>query len=245
MSRKEDYLDRIEDFSEVVLPEVEMYEKDKQKIKIEVIDMINKLKSKNRDEFNINVTEEEAIEMKLELGEDADKRVRGVKSAKFMKEIIEKTIEKELEREKIVHRVEFILPSIMFYGLSSIYNYMIVTEDSFIWYGFDSNYKIVTKGRRKIAELNRVGRVRFCSDDEAGVEFYVSGKDFYFPMIIRGDKAIKKMDEVIAYLSDEGVKKFNKDKFAKYEKIFYIVLYGLAAIGMFKAVEVVFGRLMQ
>ena len=240
MSRKEDYIDKIEDFSNEKLPSINIDPEDQRKIKEGVINLIKKLKEKNLNDFNINVTEEEAINIKEELGENSEKRVYGVKDSKIMMGIVEKTIEKELEGETIIKSVKYRLPSIVFYGLSSIYNYTFVTDKEFIWYGFDINYKIVTQGRKPLSMLKRAGRVRNEQDEDGGIEFYVSGKGFYMPMIIRGGDSIDEMEEMIEYLNSIGVKKFNKDKFAKYEKLFYIILYGITVFGLIKAVSILF-----
>ena len=240
MSRKEDYINKIEDFSNESLPNININPEDQRRIKESVMKLIKNLKEKNLNDFKINITEEEAINIKNELGEDAEKRVLGVKNSKVMKGIVEKTIEKELEDETIIKKVEYKLPSIAFSGLSAIFNYAFVTDKEFIWYGFDINYKIVTKGRRKLSELKRVGRVREGLDEESGIEFYISGKNFYFPMIIRGSDSIADIDEMIEYLVSIGVKRFNKDKFAKYEKIFYIITYSIVALGLLKFITSVF-----
>lgn len=233
MREKEDYLNKIEDFTAVTLPGVEINESDKEKIKMNIMKLIGELQERNSDEFKINVTDEEVETIQSNLDEESDKRVYGVKDSKVMKEIIEQTIVNELKDENIIQSIEYELPSIVYWGCSAIFNYAYVTDKEFIWYGFDIEYKLVSKGRESLENIKSVGRMREDKTDEGGIEFWIRGGEAYFVLVIHGAKKVREMDEFIKFFTDRGVKLFDKKKFATREKIFYALTWGMTAIAFF------------
>lgn len=233
MSRNESYIDKIEDFSNIELPDVDIYEEDKEKIKSNIVKILGDLKQKNSDDFKINVTQEQADELKNQLGKEVDDRVFGVRGSKFMKKIIEQTIQDELEGERIIKSIEYELPPVVFWGLSAIHNYAYITDKEFIWYNFDVNYKLVSKGRELLTSIKTVGRVRHDKTDSGGIEFFVRGEKFYFVLIIHGSEKVHEMDDFIGYIHDNyKAKLFDKNKFAKGEMIFYGITAVLVIIGL-------------
>ncbi|MGL4654691.1 MAG: hypothetical protein ACRCWM_02220 [Sarcina sp.] len=242
MKKKEDYLNKIEDFTNVELPNVEMKDADKEQIKENIMKLINKLQERNLDEFEINVSEEDINTISENIDKDSDRRVYGVKDSKVMKQIIEQTIANELRGEKIIKSIEYELPSIVYWGRSAIFNYAYITETDLVWFGFDIEYKLVSKGRDKLSNIKSVGRVRekISEYEETGIEFWIRGEEAYFALIIYGDKKVKEMDEFIQYFIDKGAKVFDQKKFAFREMLFYAFTWGVAAIGIFFVLREIF-----
>ncbi|MGL5067690.1 MAG: hypothetical protein ACRC6T_07660 [Sarcina sp.] len=235
MRNQEDYLNKIEDFSKVTLPNIDINQKDKEKIKENIMKLIKKLQEKNLDEFKININEDDIEAIKNNLGEDSDKRVYGVKDSKVMKEIIEQTIANELKGENIIQSIEYELPSIIYWGRSAIFNYAYVTDKEFIWYSFTIDYQLVSKGREKLEKIKSVGRVREDDGegDDNGIEFWIRGGEAYFILVIHGAKKVREMDKFLEFFTNRGVKLFDKKQFAMREKIFYLITWGMVAVGLF------------
>lgn len=233
MKKDENFIDKIEDFSNFEFPIEDICNEEKEAIKKNVISILSQLKNKNNLEHNINVTEKEAIELRDELGDKGSESIMGVKDSRFMKSIIRKSIEDELKNETIIKSIEYQLPSFIYWGLSAVFNFAYITDKEFIWYGFDINYKLVTKGKEKLKDISVVGRVRDNDDDKHGVEFFIKGKNSYFVLMIHGERKVAQMDDFIGYIHKTyKVKLFDKKKFAKKERACYIVITILAIIGV-------------
>ncbi|MGL4451193.1 MAG: hypothetical protein ACRCTZ_08395 [Sarcina sp.] len=245
MKKNENYLDKIEDFTNVELPNIDMKDADKEQIKENVKKLISKLQERNLDEFQINVSDEVVNEITKNIDQDSERRVYGVKDSKVMKQIVEETIANELQGEKIIKSIEYELPSIFYWGRSAIFNYAYITETDLVWFGFDIEYKLVSKGRDKISNIKSVGRVRekISETEETGIEFWIRGEESYFILIIHGDKKVKEMDEFIQFFIDRGSKVFDQKKFAIREAIFYAITWGLAAIGIFIVMRQLFSSM--
>lgn len=233
MKKYENFIDKIEDFSSFEFPSEDISCEEKEIIKKNVINILSELKSKNNLEHSINITEKEAMKLRNELGDKASEAIMGVKDSNFMKSIIRKSIEDELKNEIIIKSIEYQLPSFIYWGLSAVFNFAYITDKEFIWYGFDVNYKLVTKGKEKLEDIKVVGRVRDTNDDKHGIEFYIKGKNSYFVLMIHGERKVAEMDEFIQYIHQNyKAKLFDKKKFAKKERNYYIVIAMLVVFGI-------------
>ncbi|MGL4989929.1 MAG: hypothetical protein ACRC57_02015 [Sarcina sp.] len=233
MKKDETFIEKIEDFSNFEFPSEDISYEEKEAIKKNIISVLSRLKNNNNLEYNINVTEKEAINIRENLGAKASETIMGVKDSMLMKSIIRKSIEDELKNETVIKFIEYQLPSFIYWGLSAVFNFAYITDKEFIWYGFDINYKLVTKGREKLEDIKTVGRVRDNEDDKHGVEFYIKGENSYFILMIHGEKKVSEMDEFIEYIHQNyKAKLFDKKKFAKKERNYYIVIAMLAIFGI-------------
>ncbi|MGL4742266.1 MAG: hypothetical protein ACRC41_15975 [Sarcina sp.] len=236
--KDKDYLNVIEEIDENELPNVELNGEEKDVIKKDVFRVLKKLKERNID-FDVDIDEKEALEYIDNKNEDLKKAIYGVKNSKMMKLFIENRINEELKNENILKSIEYELPSIFYWGRSAIFNYAFITDEEFIWYGFDIDYKLVTKGREKLEKIRSAGKIRDSFETE-GVEYCIRSKNSYFVLIIYSETKIKEMDEFIEFLNSRGVRLFNKARFAMFEKVFYGVLYTMTGLGLIYMLQKLF-----
>ncbi|MGL5635215.1 MAG: hypothetical protein ACRCX8_18275 [Sarcina sp.] len=236
--KDKDYLNIIEEIDESELPKVELDREEKEFIKKDVFRVLKKLKERNID-FNINIEDENALECMNGDEEELTKAIYGVKNSKMMRLFIESRINEELKNDNILKSIEYELPSIFYWGRSAIFNYAFITDDEFIWYGFDIDYKLVSKGREKLKDIKSAGRIRDEFETD-GIEYCIRGKHSYFVLVIYSNSKINEMDEFVDYLNSRGVKLFNRARFSLFEKIFYGVLYGMTALGLMYMLQKLF-----
>lgn len=236
--KDKDYLNVIEEINENELPNVELNGEEKEYIKKDVFRVLKKLKERNID-FDVNIDEKDALKYVNNEDAELEKAIYGIKNSRMMRVFIESRIDEELKNENILKRIEYELPSIFYWGRSAIFNYAFITDDEFIWYGFDIDYKLVTKGREKLKKIRSAGKLRDSFETE-GVEYCIRGTNSYFVLVIYNEPKIKEMDEFIDFLNSRGIKLFNKARFAMFEKIFYGVLYTMTGLGLIYMLQKLF-----
>lgn len=154
-----DYFDKIEEFDEGNLPDVEMSIEEVNRVKNNVIKIVKSLKDKNK-RLDFNITLEGALKLKNELGDNADKAIYGTKSALLMRSIMLKTIEEKegLKKEDIVDELfRNVHAPTWWWGAAVCYK-MFLIKDKLIIYSFDSHYKIFSHYKVNIDEVIEAGR---------------------------------------------------------------------------------------
>ncbi|MGL4570433.1 MAG: hypothetical protein ACRCVJ_05165 [Clostridium sp.] len=154
-----DYFDKIEEFDEADLPNVEMNVEEVKRVKESVIKIVKSLKDRNKN-LDFNITLEGALKLKNELGNNADKAIYGTKCALLMRSIMLKTIEEEegLKKEDIVDELfRNVHAPTWWWGAAVCYK-LFLTKEKLIIYSFDSHYKVFSNYKVSIGEVIEAGR---------------------------------------------------------------------------------------
>lgn len=240
MKMEKNYLDQIEEFSEFELPDVNLSDEEIERVRVNIMSVLANLEEKNR-EMKFNLTQEELMELKENLGSDSEKMVNGVKQSLLMRDIMIKNIEKQLEGEVIVKKVVFEAPSIIYWGLSAVNNICYLTEKEFIYYGFDINYKEVSSFRCLIKDIKEAGRtIDKEKEDKNMLEFIVKTPDKWIAMYTVVKSKSTELDELMELLIEKGVKQFDKKKLERQNKIVYIIIAILTVGGILASLRPLF-----
>lgn len=155
---KNDYFDLIEEFDENKLPDVEINDEEMNRVKVKVINIIEKLRKQN-DKIELNINLEEALKVKEKLGDNAEKAIFGVESAVLMRSIVLKMVrEKEnLKDEDIIDELFINVHAPNWWRGAAVCYKFFLTKDKLIIYSFDSHYKIFSHYRLNINEIKCAG----------------------------------------------------------------------------------------
>ncbi|WP_066870565.1 hypothetical protein [Clostridium mediterraneense] len=233
MKKDDSFLDKIEDFSKIDLPDVEISDLEKEKIKMNARKVLDGLKERNK-EMNFTITEEEVLKIKRNLISIGKENINGVKDAGVMKEIVEKTMVEELANKKIERSLRVNVRPMGYYYGSVAYYYLYLTADELIYYGFDFNYLLLNKETISIKDIQSAGLASSDGDDKEDIipyyENIIELKDKSIAMIIHNREKQKELEKFLEAIRDKGVNDYDREKLAKTNKIGYIILWIMFAL---------------
>lgn len=240
MKMEKSYLGQIEEFSEFDLPDVNLSDEEIERVRGNIMSVLTNLEGKNRT-MKFNLTDEELMEVKENLGSDSEKMVNGVKQSLLMRDIVIKNIEKELEGEVIVKKVFFEAPSVIYWGLSAVNNICYLTEKEFIYYGFDINYKEVSSFRCLIKDIKEAGRtIDKEKEDKYMLAFIVRTNENLLYMYTVAKSKSNELDELMELLNGSGIKEYDKKKTYREEKFLSIFTVAIVVyIIIFYAIKII------
>lgn len=233
MKKDDNFLDKIEDFSKIDLPDVEISELEKEKIKMNARNVLDSLKERNK-KMNFTITEEEVLRIKRNLISIGKENINGIKDAGVMKEIVEKTMADELVDKKIEKSLKVNVRPMGYYYGSVAYYYLYLTADELIYYGFDFNYLLINKETISIKYIKSAGLASSEGEDkEDYIPYYeniIELKDKTITMIIHNREKQKEVEKFLEAIRDKGVNDYDREKLAKTNKIGYIILWVMLAL---------------
>lgn len=142
-----DRFDLIEEFDESILPNVSIDQEEINEIIYKVMSIIKGLK-KNNKKIKFNISLNEALEIRNQLGDKVDKAIYGRKHALLMREIMIKVLEEEdkVRNEEIKDELLVYVPASYWWrGGTVCYKMYLTKNNRLIIYAFDADYKVINK----------------------------------------------------------------------------------------------------
>lgn len=233
MKKDDNFLNKIEDFSKIDLPDVEISDLEKEKIKMNARKVLESLKDRNK-EMNFTITEEEVLKIKSNLISIGKENINGVKDAGVMKEIVEKTMEEELTGKEIERSLRVNVRPMGYYYGSVVYYYLYLTADELIYYGFDFNYLLLNKETISIKDIKTAGLANSEGDDkEDCIPYYeniIELKDKSIAMLIHSREKQREVEKFLGAIREKGINDYDREKLVKINKVGYIILWTMFAL---------------
>lgn len=215
MDKEKNYLDSIEEFDETTLPEVNINQAEIDRVRKKVFGIIEGLKNKNK-KLGFNIKLEDALKIKNELGNNADKAIYGVESAGLMRAIMLKTIKEkeELTAEDIVDELLIDVPAPNHWRGAAICYQLYLTKNKVIIYSFDSQYKVFSSYNLNFNEVKAAGEAGeakcMMNSDEQIIELVNNTTIFLYPDY--GGKK-KQLLHFMKSLRESGIKDVDRSGF--------------------------------
>lgn len=232
MNKELDYLDKIEVFDEAKLPDIEINDEEKERVKKNILEVIEKLKKVNKA-IDFKITLDEAIKIKEKLGNNAEKCIFGVKYARLMREIMIRVIEEEenIKSDDIVDEIFLNLRGDYWWRGGAIGYKLYLIKDYLLIYSFDVNYKIRTKYKVKLDEIYGAGVAGkakcHLSEDEKIIEF----KDNRIYLECESDEKKEEVSRFVNSLRLVGVKDIDRSG-KPWAHIVYYIIQGIVVLMM-------------
>lgn len=214
MSKEKDYLDMIEEFDENNLPDIDINSEELKRVKGKVFSIIEKLKNSNKS-LDFNITLDEALKLKERLGDNAEKAIYGVESAKLMRAIMLETIKENegLKDEDIVDELLRDINAHYWWRGGAVCYKLFLTKDKLIIYSFDSHYKIFSNYKIRLYEIIEAGKAgkAKCMMDEEEQIIVLKDKVIYFDPKYGGKES--DLLRFMESLKKAGVKDVDRSRF--------------------------------
>ncbi|MEG1009807.1 MAG: hypothetical protein RSF67_08380 [Clostridia bacterium] len=250
MSKKGSYKFKIEEYTEADLFEEGLSEKQKEKTKARMTMLLKELKD-STSKFDINISLNDMLKIKNQLGEKGDTFEHGIKNSNVLKYIILKVIDKDMEHIKDEVIDELFVPSLISmpgvntsyinYGASYFFK-IYLTKNSLICYGITERFKIANKKTIDLKNIKTIGKSVTNRKWSKGLAYGVNTTSGYTSFIETYDKNIiylnhlksKYRKNTIRFISNlekaTGIKAVTKapltseDKFVLGVEIFILIM---------------------
>lgn len=229
-NKEDDYNFKIEEFNEDDLFEAGLDSKQKEKIKKRMAMLLKELKESNR-KFDIDITLEDILKIKTEMGKYGDEYEHGIKNSNVLKYITLNVIDKDIKQLKSEVIDELFVPSfISLPGVNTSYinngaSYffkLYLTKDKLIYYGISERFKIVSRKVIDIKSIKSIGKSVKNTKLSKGLAWGVDTKSGYMSFIEFNNREIiylnhlkskyrKDVDRFLSNLEEvTGIKAVNK-----------------------------------
>lgn len=255
-NKKENLKFKIEEFTEADLFEEGLTEKQKEKTKKRMGKMLDELKEAN-EKLDIDITLEEMIAIKQNLGELGNEHEHGIQNVNVLKYIVLKAIDKNMKKIDVEIIDELFIPNFIslpgvntshvYHGSTFFYKFYL-TKDKLIYYGISERYEVLRKRSIDLKDIKVIGKSVKNNNKSKGLAWGIDTMTGYTSFIEFNNKEViylnhlkrkyrKSAERFITNLENTtGIKAVDKasltteDKFVVASQIILVIVFILFAI---------------